>query len=63
MSKIQIHEISPMETPMKDLSEDMTNSIQGAGLLEDVQQLINDVFDNVEQILQDILFDIFGPQA
>ncbi len=61
MSKIQILEISPMETPMEDLSEDMSSSIQGGQrsplerFLDDVGDAVDDFFDAVEDFLENLL--------
>ncbi|MDJ0576571.1 MAG: hypothetical protein QNJ65_15560 [Xenococcaceae cyanobacterium MO_234.B1] len=45
MASIQILEISPVETPMKDLSYDVAGNVTGAGFLEDVSMLIDKVLD------------------
>ena len=48
MAKIQILELSPAETPMEDLSYDITGNITGGGVIGD---LIRGTFDLINRVL------------
>ncbi|MGK7936508.1 MAG: hypothetical protein AB4206_12035 [Xenococcaceae cyanobacterium] len=48
MARIQIHEISPAETPMEYLSDDVAGNITGGGFLgEQLQLFLEKLFDFV----------------
>ena len=57
MARIQISELSSVETPMEELSYDITGNITGGGIIGD---LIRGTFDLINRVI-DICEDIGSP--
>ena len=57
MARIQILEISPTETPMEDLSYDMTGNITGGSLGSFIRELVLGAIKESFDLIRDLYTD------